>query len=63
MAMTGPSSQQDWWARILGGLRFGARIPAAVLIITAVGMLSFVAFFVLFRATGWLWSHFLRAPW
>lgn len=62
MAM-GQKSPDDLWAKILQLLRFAARVLAAVLIIAAVGMLSFLLFFAMYRFTAYLWIHFLCDPW
>ena len=61
-----PMGQQpptDWWSRVLAALRFGARIPAAVLIVAAVAMASFLLFFVMWRLTTFLWTRFLSQSW
>ncbi len=54
---------EDLWLMILRFLKFSARLPLAALVICVAGFLSFVLFMALFRATEWMWAHWLSTAW
>jgi len=58
-----PKTLEEWWVTILRFLRFIAKLPVALLVLTTTVFLSFVVFMLLFRVTQWLWVTTLSKPW
>jgi hypothetical protein len=54
---------EELWAVVLRSLKFCARLPLAGLAISVTVFLAFVLFMILFRATQWMWVHWLASPW
>ena len=51
------------WNKVIQVLKVCARFPLALLAITTAGFISWSLFWILYRATEYIWEHFLRRPW
>ena len=58
-----PKIPPDFWQLILKIFAWAARIPIACFIIFTAGCISYLGFFLAYRATVWFFVRYLRDPW
>lgn len=59
----GQMQTQEWWTKVLQVMKFSARIPVAGLAIVATGLLSWLGFWLLVRASMYAFHRWLNHSW
>ena len=52
-----------WWGIVLQVAKWAARLPIAALVIVAAALFSWLGLFFLWRASWWIYEHWLQNPW
>ncbi len=58
-----PKNDKDVWTTVLAVMRWGARIPLAMLAIITAGLCAWTLFWLIYRAVEYLWETVLSRPW